>query len=418
MVPEDITILFVDDEVSALNAVKRYLIGEPYEFKFAEGGAAALGILEEHPVHVIVTDMKMPEMDGLTLLKEVKKKYPMTIRLVLSGHTELSSILPAINTGEIYRYITKPMEPDQFRLTLRDAVSFYLLNLDKLQLVEHLKKQNRELAQALKEKNKAEKALEAAEATEKEAQSRIEKILLKGQVPESIDGAELSVLSLSARHMGGDFHEIIETGTACFDLLIGDVMGKGLLAALVGAGTKQRFLKALGQGKPHPYSEDLIPPRELTQMVQKEIAPRLMALESFVTTMYARIDLRNEIVRYTDCGHPPILHYRASENSSFFHKGENTPLGFMETEAIREAILPIMPGDLLILYSDGLLEVSSPEGEQFGQERLAQVINTHHHLVPDDLLNRLYQTLDNFSGKRPLEDDLTCLCVAIKKTGF
>jgi two-component system response regulator HupR/HoxA len=120
------TILFVDDEVRILQSLKWGMLDEPYNLLFAESGKKALELLEENEVHVIVTDMRMPEMSGLELLRIVKVKYPHIVRLVLSGYTQATTLLTAINQGEIFKFITKPwrMEKD-FKSVIRQAVDYY-----------------------------------------------------------------------------------------------------------------------------------------------------------------------------------------------------------------------------------------------------------------------------------------------------
>jgi len=142
---EDITILFVDDEKNILQSLERYLIKEPYNKIFAQSADQALEIFAEESVHVVVTDMKMPEKDGLTLLRQVKTDYPDTVRIVLSGFTEIAQIIPSINTGEIFRYVTKPLEPSEFKKTLNDAIEHYLMRRDKEELIKTLTQKNIEL---------------------------------------------------------------------------------------------------------------------------------------------------------------------------------------------------------------------------------------------------------------------------------
>ncbi len=120
------TVLFVDDEDQILKSLKRGLLDEPYRKIFALSGKEALEILEEKQVQVIVTDMRMPEMNGLELLKIVKEKYPEVIRVVLSGYTQITTLLTAINQGEIYKYITKPWKlEEEFKPAINEALECY-----------------------------------------------------------------------------------------------------------------------------------------------------------------------------------------------------------------------------------------------------------------------------------------------------
>ena len=107
------SVLFVDDEVNILNALRRGLIDEEYTCYFAISGQQALRIMEAEKIAVIVTDMRMPGMDGLALLKEVAAKWPLTVKIVLSGFTQLQQILATINQVDIFKFITKPWKLEE-----------------------------------------------------------------------------------------------------------------------------------------------------------------------------------------------------------------------------------------------------------------------------------------------------------------
>ncbi|NPA25218.1 MAG: response regulator [Deltaproteobacteria bacterium] len=134
------SILFVDDERRVLNSLKRGLMGEPYRIILALSGKEALEILENEPVAVIVSDMKMPEMNGLELLQLVAQRFPDVIRLVLSGYSHTSTVLAAVNEGRIFRYITKPWSIDNdIKPALEDAVKLYQLRKQERNETENLK---------------------------------------------------------------------------------------------------------------------------------------------------------------------------------------------------------------------------------------------------------------------------------------
>ena len=120
------TVLFVDDEEKILKSLKRGLLDEPYNTLFATSGKEALEILKQKEVHIIVTDMRMPEMSGLDLLRTVKQDYPHIVRMVLSGYTQVTTLLTAINQGEIFKFITKPWQlEEEFKPAIREAVEYY-----------------------------------------------------------------------------------------------------------------------------------------------------------------------------------------------------------------------------------------------------------------------------------------------------
>lgn len=122
------TILFVDDEESILSALRRGLFDEDYRCLFAQSGTQALAFLETEAVAVIVSDMRMPGMDGLHLLRVVKEKYPHVVRIVLSGYTQLQQILTTINTAGVFKFITKPwMRDEELKVVLQEALDYYRL---------------------------------------------------------------------------------------------------------------------------------------------------------------------------------------------------------------------------------------------------------------------------------------------------
>jgi response regulator RpfG family c-di-GMP phosphodiesterase len=123
----DIVVLFVDDESDVLSSLRRFLRKEPFSIIFAESGDKALEMMASQPVAIIVSDLRMPEMDGLTLLNVVKVRYPDTKRLILSATTDREEIVDAIDSGDVFRFIQKPLEPEPFKQAIRDAVDFYLL---------------------------------------------------------------------------------------------------------------------------------------------------------------------------------------------------------------------------------------------------------------------------------------------------
>jgi type II secretory ATPase GspE/PulE/Tfp pilus assembly ATPase PilB-like protein/FixJ family two-component response regulator/RNA polymerase subunit RPABC4/transcription elongation factor Spt4 len=119
-------LLFVDDEVNVLKAMRRIFRQENYELITAESGAAALTLLDSHqPVHVVVSDHRMPGMTGTELLKQVKAKYPRTIRIMLTGYADTDAVMGAVNEGAVYKFITKPWNDDDLRLTVGLALEQY-----------------------------------------------------------------------------------------------------------------------------------------------------------------------------------------------------------------------------------------------------------------------------------------------------
>jgi diguanylate cyclase (GGDEF)-like protein/PAS domain S-box-containing protein len=119
--PTQPTLLLVDDEENILNALTRMLRRDGYRILTARGAEEALDVLARNDVQVILSDQRMPGASGTEFLSKVKGMYPDTVRMVLSGYTELAAVTAAINEGAIYKFLTKPWNDDELRLQIRDA---------------------------------------------------------------------------------------------------------------------------------------------------------------------------------------------------------------------------------------------------------------------------------------------------------
>lgn len=138
-------ILCVDDEPNILSSLRRLFRAHGYQVLLAESGAAGLKILETESVDLVISDMRMPEMDGARFLENVRSRWPDTVRLLLTGYADIQSILDAINRGEIYRYITKPWDDNDILIIVRHALEHQALEREKQRLEVLTRRQNEEL---------------------------------------------------------------------------------------------------------------------------------------------------------------------------------------------------------------------------------------------------------------------------------
>lgn len=129
-------LLLVDDEESILQSLRRMLRRDGYVIHLANSGEAGLEILEREPIGVIVTDQRMPGMTGSEFLGKVKERFPDTMRIVLSGYTELNSIADAINRGAIYKFLTKPWDDDLLRQHIAEAFERHEMKDENRRLAE------------------------------------------------------------------------------------------------------------------------------------------------------------------------------------------------------------------------------------------------------------------------------------------
>lgn len=119
------TVLFVDDEIDILSSIKRNLRREGYEVITASGATEAFSLLARHAVQVVVSDQRMPEMEGTEFLSRVRNLYPQTVRMVLSGHAEISAVTDAINKGAVYRFMLKPWDDQKLKEEIAGALRYW-----------------------------------------------------------------------------------------------------------------------------------------------------------------------------------------------------------------------------------------------------------------------------------------------------
>jgi CheY-like chemotaxis protein len=143
------TVLFVDDEKSILQALKRLLRKEPYRTLTAESGEDGLKLLAQETVHLVVSDQRMPGLSGTEFLQKVKEESPSVVRVILSGYADAATILESINKGEIYRFLTKPWNEEELKTALRQCLEHYELLEDRRAMIGQLHELNELLEQDL-----------------------------------------------------------------------------------------------------------------------------------------------------------------------------------------------------------------------------------------------------------------------------
>ena len=150
---ENYRVLFVDDEINILNTLRRGLMDEDYYCLFANSAKEALEFFEGNKIDVIVSDIRMPEMNGLDLLKIVAEKSPSTVKIVLSGYTQLPQVLATINQVDIFKFITKPWSLEDLIMVVRKALDYYIIQEENANYKKALEAKNQAYQNIIKRIN-------------------------------------------------------------------------------------------------------------------------------------------------------------------------------------------------------------------------------------------------------------------------
>jgi sigma-B regulation protein RsbU (phosphoserine phosphatase) len=271
------------------------------------------------------------------------------------------------------------------------------------------------ISEDITERKRAEEELARAREQEVEIGFKIQQTLLLEQPPQDLPGVRAAALTIPSQRIDGDFYDFFNHRDTCLDVIVGDVMGKGIPAALLGAATKSHFLQALSRLLSLSPPGSLPAPKDIVTLAHAEVARQLIELESFVTLCYARLNLVERRLELVDCGHTTTIHFQAASGTCRLLQGENMPLGVSESEIFEQITVEIEPGDVLVFYSDGLSEARDVNGELFGVERLSDCVRRHGHLEPRELIEKIRLEAVAFSSSERFGDDFTCVAVRVEE---
>jgi len=403
-------ILAIDDTPANLLALGAVL-EDDVDLRVATSGRAGLALAAQSLPDLILLDVMMPVMDGYETCRQLKQD-PRLSTIPVIFLTALSS-MDAESTGlslGAADYITKPINVAIARHRIRNL-------LEREGLRREVTTQRDELQSLIGKLTESRTQLEAAQLRELDIGRNIQRTLLQGEVPQGINRACFDFFCEPSQGVDGDFFDIHHLTADCFDVLVGDVMGKGVQAALIGAALKANYHQALADLLMTLSGEPCLPtPAQVINQLHQMLTPRLIALASFATLALYRFDLQAGTLTYVNAGHTPGLLKRSDKSDAEVILGDNLPIGVMAQERYTELQLPIAPGDSLLLFSDGITEAQGLSGEEFGQQRLAHVFAAR----PDAdgcqsaaRLSNIRQTLQRFTQGTRARDDQTALIVEL-----
>jgi PAS domain S-box-containing protein len=266
--------------------------------------------------------------------------------------------------------------------------------------------------QDITERRRAQDDLAAARERELLIGARIQQALLVDAPDQRLPGLWLSTLNQASQGIDGDFVELISLGDRGVDIIVGDVMGKGVAAALMAAGTKMQFSRCVASLFAEPEREGALPsPAEVVAAVHEAMTANLQALEAFVTLSYLRLDMLAGTITWVGCGHEePLLLRPGGQMQSLGN--QHPPLGVLYASDYRQDVVPFTEGDALFLCSDGAADALMPDGSRLGRERVIALLSALMARVqtPAAVLHALRRDLVA-TGAR-ITDDLT-LALAI-----
>jgi serine phosphatase RsbU (regulator of sigma subunit) len=360
------------------------------------GFAVALGITfsrgQSDLRPLLVSSVLFAEVVGFTALVSARLVFPFYVRLpfALRGVLQVFTLVTGTVAGSAAILATQPYYLlANYRLVsvivLINAVLAVFVGI-VLHTYDAMRRQLEANFRALRAKEALEREVEIAREVQRE--------LLPRAVPE-VRGLELAGVCLPAIGVGGDYYDYLPLPDERIGLVIADVSGKGIPAALLMAGLQASVRSLTLPG---------IPPCEVCRRLNDMVHETTSAAR-YATLFFALYDPHDRNLVYTNAGHFPPLHIGANGPVRLSQGG--LPIGLMPGSLYGEGRRELGIGDLLVLYTDGVVEQPNPAGEEFGEARLVELLARHRDASLSDLLNVVVEEIRRFSAGGPPHDDIT-----------
>uniref|UniRef100_UPI003D81AE81 SpoIIE family protein phosphatase n=1 Tax=Trichloromonas sp. TaxID=3069249 RepID=UPI003D81AE81 len=249
---------------------------------------------------------------------------------------------------------------------------------------------------------------ELISAKEHEREMQIAKAIQLSLLPRAIpdiQGISLAGICVPARQVGGDYYDFLPQGEDTLDLVIADVSGHNIGAALMMAETRT-FIQAKAQSLPSASS--------VMSSLNEFFYQDLTNAELFITMFYLKYHAATRQISYASAGHNPPLIWRCGTKACERLDAEGLILGIKTDVTFEEKQVKLQSGDILLLYTDGITEAENREGGFFGEERLCAILNENNHLPPQEIINTLLDQVRIFSGQQNFKDDVSLVVMKIE----
>lgn len=376
------TILLVDDAPSNIQ-VANAILKNTYKVRVATSGAKALELAYASPApDLILLDIVMPEMDGYEVCSRLKtdvKTCDIPV-IFLTGQTEIEDETKGFEVGAV-DYIHKPFSP---AIVMARVQTHLLLRGIREQLAHQLHTIQKEL----------------------ETARQIQLSILPAVIPK-IEGLDIAARYIPMTSVAGDFYDFIEVDESHIGILVADVSGHGMPAALIASMLKIALAAQV------PHASD---PAQVLTGLNQALCGKFE--QHYVTAAYLFVDMAKKTLTYAGAGHPPMLMWSTAagvqgieENGLFLGKFPWATYSSIEK--------PLQVGDWCMLYTDGIPETANPAGVEFGTERFREFLAAEQSTSANQFVGRLLDELSRWAARGPdeeLDDDITVVALHITST--
>ncbi len=381
-------VLVVDDEedleLLVRQKFRRRIRDGELKFLFAHNGKEALETLAENPeVYLVLSDINMPVMDGLTMLGQLADADKDVQAVIVSAYGDMKNIRTAMNRGA-FDFLTKPIDFNDLEATIEKGIK----HVQALQIA----LDTRDRLVALKQ--------------ELEMAREVQMSLQPAEIPAS-ETHDVKAVIIPAREVGGDLYDFFYIDEPRIGLVIADVSGKGVPASLFTTVTRA-LLRAAA-------SKDYSTPGDCLTMVNEllcESNPSCI----FITLFFGVLDLRTGELSYSNAGHNPPRVVKNDSQVEVVPKTGNLVLGIQPGHTYNNKQIQLMPNDTLFLYTDGITEAENINYEEFTESRLDEKLAGLAGTSSERVATEIVDAVQEFVGDAPQSDDITCVAARFRPT--
>jgi len=341
------SILIADDDNSILLLLSKVLGTNDHELTLANDGKEAIKQIKEKHFDLIISDLQMPEVNGIDVLQAGKKKNPEIEVLILTGHASVKSAVSAMKLGA-YEYLTKPVDVEELRLKVAQALKHRQLKIEIERQQRKIEEYNEMIQRDLKLAEQVQQSL----------------------VPLPISNSKIDI-GLKHQPMigvGGDFADIYYDGEQFIYITMIDITGHGITAALL----VNRICSEI-----RSLVRDEFEPNEILYNLNNFVIDIFHRTGMFLTMFTSKLDLNSNTFTYAGSSHPALILWK--QNAEKFQKlsSQNMIIGFEKqpVESFSQDTVQLDSGDRLFFYTDGIIEAENETREQFGIKRLLYIID-------------------------------------------